>query len=137
MADKSFRTILSIPSKVIVDQQCNLVTLSTAQGYVGILPNHAPIVGAIRPGYVTLHFTDGSKKVGLINYGVYHFRNNELTILSDFFEFSCHGVDSNALETIKNRIAQAAKQLEISEKTANSLNSYMKAVTFTAKKNSK
>jgi len=111
--------------------------LATARGYIGILPNHAPIVGAIRPGYITLHYENGDKQVGLVNYGVYYFRDNELTILSDFFEFSCHGVDTDALVQIKNKILEASKRAQLSEKTSASLNSYMKAVTYTASKNTK
>ena len=129
----SFVLRICIPNKICVDVNVTQAAFNSLLGQTGILPNHAPIVGAVAPGYVTYKFTDGSNHIGLLNHGVYTFKDNKLTILSDFFEHSCHGVDENAIVTIQNRIVDESKKLELSQKAINSLNSFMQLVSAKAK----
>lgn len=129
---KEFKLKISTPNKVCIDKQAAMVTMPTANGYIGILPEHAKIVGALMPGYMDITFGDGSKMKALINYGMFYFKNNTLVILSDFFEKDT-GVNANALDSIAKRIEEESKHVQLSERAVHALNSYMKLVSAKAK----
>lgn len=133
---KEFRLHISTPTKVCVDKQAILVTMPTANGYVGILPEHSRICGAVMPGYMYITYPSGEKQTALINYGVYYFKENKLVILSDFFEFD-RGISENALASIAMRIEEESKKVQLSERAVHALNSYMKLVSAKAKENKK
>lgn len=128
-----FRVQISTPSKVCVDRNVVGVTLPTATGYIGILPKHAKICGAVTPGFMTIHLPDGQSQKALVNYGMYYFKNEKLVILSDFFEYD-EGVNPNALEAIAKRIEQETKKVQLSDRAIHALNSYTKLATAHAKK---
>ena len=127
-----FRVQISTPNKVCVDRNVVGVTIPTATGYIGILPKHAKICGAITPGFMSIHLPDGQKQRALVNYGMYYFKNEKLVILSDFFEYDT-GINPNALEAINLRIEQESKKVQLSDRAIHALNSYMKMVTAQAK----
>lgn len=129
---KEFKVQISTPNKICLNHDAVGVTMPTANGYVGILPEHAKICGAIMPGYIYITFPSGEKKTALINYGVYYFKQNKLVILSDFFEYDS-GINENALEAIRQRIEQETKKVQLSDRAVHALNSYMKMVTAKAK----
>lgn len=129
---KEFRLQISTPHKVMLDKQVVGVTMPTANGYIGILPEHAKIVGAITPGYMYITSASGEKQTALINYGMFTFKENKLVILSDFFEFD-KGINENALAAISQRIEQESKKVQLSERAVHALNSYMKLVSAKAK----
>lgn len=137
MAANEFNVKISIPNRICLDKDAVCVTMPTAIGYVGILHNHIPIVGAIAPGFIHIKYASGQEQIGLLNYGLYYFQNNKLVILSDFFEFSCHGVNVDAITAISQRIEEAAKEVHLSNRAINSLNSYMKLVGLKAKQTNK
>ncbi|XQP55404.1 MAG: ATP synthase F1 subunit epsilon [Mycoplasmoidaceae bacterium] len=129
---KEFRLQISTPNKVCIDKQVASVTMPTANGYVGILPEHAKIVGALVPGYMYITSTNGERQTALVNYGMYTFKENKLVILSDFFEFD-KGINENALQAISERIAEESKKVQLSDRAVHALNSYMKLVSAKAK----
>lgn len=133
---KEFKLKISTPHKVYIDKQAVSVTMPTAAGYIGILPEHAKICGAVMPGYMFITFANGEKVRALINYGTYYFKNETLVILSDFFEYD-HGINENALESIRLRIETESKKVHLSERAVHALNSYMKMVSAKAKQNKK
>lgn len=133
---KEFRLHISTPHKVCLNKQVVGVTMPTANGYIGILPEHAKIVGALLPGYMYITYPDGKKDTALVNYGMFTFKENKLVILSDFFEFDT-GVNQNALEAISAKIAEESKKVQLSERAVHALNSYMKLVSAKAKQNKK
>lgn len=124
---KEFRLQISTPKKVCLDKEVTNVTIPTAKGYVGILSNHAKIIGAINPGYMHITLASGEKQVALINYGVYTFKNNKLVILSDFFEFE-KSINENAIQAISDVIKQEIKKVQLSDHSIHALNSYMKMI---------
>ncbi|XQP55670.1 MAG: FoF1 ATP synthase subunit delta/epsilon [Mycoplasmoidaceae bacterium] len=129
---KEFKVQISTPHEICVDKQAVSVTMPTASGYIGILPDHAKICGAVQPGYMTINFANGEKQTALVNYGMYHFQDNKLIILSDFYEKSA-GVNVNALEAIRLRIEEECKKVQLSDRAIHALNSYMKLVSAKAK----
>ncbi|MCQ3907674.1 MAG: ATP synthase F1 subunit epsilon [Mycoplasmoidaceae bacterium] len=129
---KVFNVYISTPNKVCLNQEVVSITMPTANGYIGILPEHARICGAVMPGYMYITLPSGEKKIALINYGMYYFKENKLVILSDFFEYNT-GVNESALETIRLRIEEECKKVQLSDRAVHALNSYMKLVSAKAK----
>lgn len=129
----SFKLRISIPNKVCVQQNVTQATFFTALGQATFLPNHAPIIGAVTPGYIQYKIDNGSIHTGLLNHGVYTFKNNELIILSDFFEHSCNGIDENAIAAIDEKIQEETKKLALSQKATKSLSSFMRLISTKAK----
>lgn len=129
---KEFNVKISTPTKICIDKQAINVTMPTSKGYIGILPEHAKIVGAINPGYIYITYANGQKLTALINYGVFYFKENHLVILSDFFEKS-DKVNANAFDAIREIIDRESKKVQISENAVHALNSYMKMVSAKAK----
>lgn len=129
---KEFKVQISTPNKVCLDQNVVSVTMPTANGYIGILPEHAKIIGALQPGYMYITMPNGSKKTALVNYGMFYFKQNRLVILSDFFEFN-DGINASALDAINKRIEEESKKVQLSERAVHALNSYMKLVSAKAK----
>lgn len=129
---KEFRVQISTPHKMCLDQNAAMVTMPTANGYIGVLPEHAKIVGALMPGYMHITLTNGQKKTALVNYGMFYFKENKLVILSDFFEFN-DGINTSALDAINQRIAEESKKVQLSDRAVHALNSYMKLVSAKAK----
>jgi len=41
------------PEKRVLDTEVDYVTLPTESGEAGILPNHAPLISALKPGMLT------------------------------------------------------------------------------------
>lgn len=129
---KEFKVQISTPHKVCLDQNVVGVTMPTANGYIGILPEHAKIVGALQPGYMYITLPNGQKKTALVNYGMFYFKENRLVILSDFFEFN-DGISTSALDAINQRIEEESKNVQLSDRAVHALNSYMKLVSAKAK----
>ena len=129
---KEFTVHISTPRKVCLNKKVVGITMPTANGYIGILAEHAKICGAITPGYMYITFPDGQKQKALINYGMFTFKENKLIILSDFFEYDT-GINENALAAIAARIEQESKKVQLSDRAVHALNSYMKLVTAKAK----
>jgi len=130
---KTFHVNISMPDKICVDKECVSVNMPTVKGYITILPHHAPLISALEPGYLTITYEDGSKYIGLINNGVFRFKDNKLTILSDFFEKK-EKVNPNVLKEIRQKISQAMKDEVLLNKTSTSLNAFTKLVTTKANK---
>ncbi len=68
--------------RVVQTEICNLVT---PQGQMGILSNHMPIVTMIEISMMTT-IENGTRKEYAIAGGLFFFKDNEATILSDAIE---------------------------------------------------
>ena len=133
MANTEFELIIATPTKVAVKKQAKLANFPTIKGMIGILPNHANIVGSLAPGFAKFKYSDGSSLHALINQGLYYFQDNKLVIMTDFFEPSCKGVDENSIAQIQEIINKGLEKLKLDPKYAKNLNQYTKLVSAKAK----
>lgn len=70
------------PEKKVVETQTDAVTVPTASGDAGILPNHAPLVSALKAGI--LSYTTGSVTTRLaIAGGFVEVSDNSVSVLAD------------------------------------------------------
>jgi F-type H+-transporting ATPase subunit epsilon len=86
MAD-TFQLEVATPERLFVDEQATQAELPGKDGYMGILPGHAPLLSALGAGNLT--FTaGGSEKVLKIDGGFVEVFDNHVRVLADHAEFA-------------------------------------------------
>ncbi|UCB56760.1 MAG: ATP synthase F1 subunit epsilon [Candidatus Omnitrophota bacterium] len=69
------------PAKVIFEGDCSFVVLPGAEGQLGILPRHAPLLSILRKGTITAR-QKGSKKTFEIAGGFVEVLKNRVIVLA-------------------------------------------------------
>ena len=62
MADTNPSTIefeLVSPAKLLISEPVEMVVVPGAEGDIGVLPGHSPLIATVRPGIIDIH--DGGK----------------------------------------------------------------------------
>lgn len=103
----TFQLNLISPEKLLFEEPVDQVDLPGAEGELGVLSGHAPIVTALRPGIVTAS-TGAAREIFVVLGGVAEFSNESLTILA---EFAAH-VDEFDVGELETRIAEMQEALE-------------------------
>lgn len=70
------------PEKLVLNAQVDSVTVPTASGEVGILPSHAPLVSAIKPGVLTYNIKGITDKLA-VSGGFLEVNANKVAVLAD------------------------------------------------------
>ena len=65
--------------KVVVDETTDYVLVPLEDGGLGILPNHCPVIGALKEGQVKYHL-NGSDKFVNISDGILSIFDNEVAL---------------------------------------------------------
>jgi len=73
------------PEKRVIDADVDAVTVPTASGEVGILPAHAPLVSALKPG-VLAYSIKGSNERLAVSGGFVEVNNDRVAVLVDSAE---------------------------------------------------
>ena len=73
------------PEKRIVDTEADSVTVPTASGEAGILPNHAPLISALKPGVLTYSDRGGTERIA-IGGGFVEVNSDKVSVLADTAE---------------------------------------------------
>lgn len=125
-----FHLKINTPFKVYFDDEITQIELCTNNGYIGILHNHIPIVGAIVPGNITIHTKNNQLKKGYSGYGLFSFYKNKLIVVSDTFSF-------DKITTAKNHqdILNTFKTLKLHKKTIDNFEVYLKKTFAQLKQN--
>jgi F-type H+-transporting ATPase subunit epsilon len=88
------------PERKVVETEAESVTVPTASGEVGILPNHAPLISALKPGI--LSFTERGTTTRLaIAGGFVEVNNDKVSVLANMAE---------AASEINTALAQADRE---------------------------
>jgi len=69
------------PERRVVDTQADSVTVPTASGEAGILPNHAPLVSALKPGILS-YTTHGKTERLAIAGGFLEVNHDKVSVLA-------------------------------------------------------
>jgi len=100
------------PEKKVVDAEVNSVTIPTASGEAGILPNHAPMISALKPGILEFSDRNSTQRVAIAG-GFVEVSHDRVTILADS-AYTADEVDtataSAELESAQRAIAAASTQ---------------------------
>lgn len=75
------------PEKRVLDAEVDSVTVPTASGEAGIMPNHAPLVSALKPGILSYAVKGASEKLA-VSAGFVEINNNKVAVLVDTAEAS-------------------------------------------------
>lgn len=108
------------PEKVIYDKRVSSVSVPTLEGEITVLPDHLPIIAAIKPGELKIKI-DGKEEYFSVTKGVLEVDGKMITLLTDAAERA---------EAIDEQRALEAKQKakEIMEKVKAGEEDYADAV---------
>ncbi len=84
MAD-TFQLEVATPDRSYVDEQVTMAELPGKDGYMGVLPGHAPLLSALGAGTLTYE-VGGSSKVLKIDGGFVEVFDNHVHVLADHAE---------------------------------------------------
>jgi F-type H+-transporting ATPase subunit epsilon len=71
------------PEKRVWSGEAKMVTARTLEGDLGVLPDHAPLLGVLADGTVSIKTADGSINDYVINGGFISVANNRVSILGE------------------------------------------------------
>ena len=107
----NFTVKVVTPEKLVLDEEVSQVNVSTEEGQIGILPNHANLMAKLEPGELII------KKGGKVDSlatgdGFLQVSDNTLTIMTDLATYAAD-IDERAVEDARKR-AQAALSEKLS-----------------------
>ena len=106
------------PEKKVFDESVDSVTVPTASGEAGILPNHAPLISALKPGILSFSLKGTTERLA-VSGGFVEVSSNKVSVLTDTAE-SPSEVDADAAradrEAAERSLAtHAMSSLEVTE----------------------
>jgi len=107
------------PEKLLFDEEVSQVNVSTEQGVLGILPNHANLMAKLEPGELVIK-KGGKVDTLAVGDGFLQVSNNILTVMTDL-AVNEQDIDEKAVEEAKKRAEQALEQTLSSEEYAETL----------------
>lgn len=107
------------PEKQIFDEEVFQVNVSTAEGQLGILPNHANLMAKLVPGELVIK-RSGKEESLAIGGGFLQVSNNTLTVMTDL-AVEEKDIDGKAVEEAKKRAEQTLEQTLSDEEYADTL----------------
>ncbi len=85
--DKTFQIDIVTPDKTALSREVVSAIVPAAEGYMGILANHAPLMAALRAGKIQLTARGETKAVVVISGGFMDVNNNKVTILAESVDY--------------------------------------------------
>jgi F-type H+-transporting ATPase subunit epsilon len=82
MAD-TFQLQVATPDRLLVDEQVTLAEVPGANGYLGILAGHAPLMSALKPGVLTFEGGSRGQHVFAISGGFVEISDNHVRVLAE------------------------------------------------------
>jgi F-type H+-transporting ATPase subunit epsilon len=96
----------------------SMVLARTTEGELGILPNHAPLLGVLVNGVVTIRVSDGSVETAAVHGGFLSVANNRVSILAEVAELGSEIDRDRAREALARARAQSEAADEMAEARA-------------------
>lgn len=107
------------PEKLLLDEEVSQVNVSTEQGQIGILPNHANLMAKLSPGELIIK--KGTKIDSMaVGDGFLQVADNVLTVMTDLATYAAD-IDEKAVEEARKRAEQALEQTLSDEEYAETL----------------
>ncbi len=107
------------PERKVFDDSVDSVTVPTVSGDTGILPNHAPLISALRPGVLSYDVNGRAERM-VVSGGFVEVNSNKVAVLADMAEAASEIDPASAraeLEAAEKALA-AAGTLPIDETEA-------------------
>lgn len=114
------------PEKLLLDEEVSQVNISTEQGILGILPNHANLMAKLEPGELIIK-KGGKEDTLAVGDGFLQVAHNTLTVMTDLATYAID-IDEKAVEEAKKRAEIALTQTLSDEEYAETLASLEKSL---------
>lgn len=85
MINEMIKLEIVTPEKKVFDETVDSVTVPTATGEVGILPNHAPLISSLKSGILSYSNKGASEKM-VVSGGFVEVSANKVSVLTDVAE---------------------------------------------------
>jgi F-type H+-transporting ATPase subunit epsilon len=105
------------PERKLFSGEATLVIARPQGGDAAFLPGHAPFLGLLGIGPVTIRTPDGKDVKAAVHGGFIEVRNNRVTILSDVAELASD-IDGNRAAAAKAKLDAKQHELEEAEASA-------------------
>ena len=96
------------PERMLVDEQVSEVQVPAAEGYLGVMPGHAPLLSELKAGGVLTYRAGGGENTLAVYGGFVEVQADRVRVLADAAEF---GSEIDA-EKARQRLAEATKAME-------------------------
>lgn len=73
------------PEKKVLDETVDSVTVPTATGEIGVMPNHAPLISALKSGILTYSVKGTTDKL-VVSGGFVEVSTDQVSVLTDIAE---------------------------------------------------
>ena len=93
------------PEKKVLDETVDSVTVPTASGEAGILPNHAPLISALKPGILS-YSNKGTTERFAVARGFVEVSSNKVSVLTDTAE-TAGEIDADAARAERDAAEKA------------------------------
>ena len=120
MADKKIAFDLVSPERLLLSEDADMVTVPGAEGYMGVMAGHAPIVSTLRAGMIDVN-KDGRDSRFFIRGGFAEINPEKIVVLAEeaipMEEFDIAVLDQRIKDTEEDLIAAKsdAERARISE----------------------
>lgn len=83
----SFHLNIILPGRVVYEGEVASLVVPAAEGYLGVLAHHAPIIAQLKPGAITFRDANGAaRQFGLKSDGFIEISGNTATLLVESLE---------------------------------------------------
>lgn len=101
------------PEKRVIDAEVDSVTVPTATGEAGILPSHAPLISALKPGVLSFSSKAGTERLAVAG-GFVEVSSDKVAVLTD----SAENASEIDIEAARSEKEEAEKALAASASAA-------------------
>ncbi len=117
MAFSRFKLKINTPEGIFFEDDILQIELKTSTGYIAILANHAPLIGAIVPSVCYIRDIRNNRVSAVINGGMFYTNNNEINVITDFFDFT-NNINESVIAKREQKIKQAISNKTFSSEIA-------------------
>ncbi|OQY26979.1 MAG: ATP synthase F1 subunit epsilon [Candidatus Cloacimonetes bacterium 4572_55] len=114
---KSFQMDIVTPDKTALSREVTSLVVPAAEGYLGVLANHAPMMAELMPGRIQIKEPNGKKAIIVVSGGFMEVKDNKVSILAESVDYieeasvaDFSGLDmrkaEEALKEAKKRLAE-------------------------------
>ena len=114
MADTSAGTVefeLVSPAKLLVSEPVEMVVIPAAEGDIGVLPGHSPLIATVRPGIIDIHEGGKVRDRIFVGGGFAEVSPNRCTVLAE----EATPVDEINLATAEARLTEAREKADVAD----------------------
>lgn len=115
---KYFKLQIIAPDRIFLDDEAEMIELTTTEGEIGVLKDHIPLTAIVAPGVLRIK-KDGEEREAALHDGFLEINGDKVTILAESCEWP-EEIDVNRAREARIRAERrlAAKNGEVNEARA-------------------